>query len=487
MVIMNTPLERETMNAGKRYGVVIGVSRYHDDQIADLPCAKNDALRLSQALISSGEFNKDQVYLLANDVPTVPTDIKCYDPTRGNILQKLQYVADAAGPDDLILVFFAGHGVEVSKNPYLLSCDTMMDVLSHTGVKVADMNDILGKSKAKTILRVFDACRSSFGDTRGVPGRMTKGFEDALMYTGTGWASFSSCSSGEVAHESGELNHGIFSFYLCEGLEGKAANDQGIVTFDRLVDYVRTSVRIWCDQQSQMQTPHLQADLSGVVVLSVGSKVAPIKAPVLDSPFDALQVAIDRHLAQTPRDARNLTFTDAEEIEGIAKTAQAAIRGLAESFRHPALTISLSERKPLDQLDVNSWQLLHQDMDAAKLRQEFSNNTSAVLIEFNSSEVVIPRTKVAIAVVRFSFFYWIWYSHVCVKDKLQHSFKPVPPTTKGYFTFKPRAASDGRKLDMTIRELFKRCSGDLLSWSEQLKEFVNGRLDPLRKVGAIIE
>jgi len=56
-----------------------------------------------------------------------------------------------------------------------------------------------------------------------------------------------------------------------------------------------------------------------------------------------------------------------------------------------------------------------------------------------------------------------------------------------FFTFKPKATSDGRKLDMTLRELFKRCSADLLSWSEQLKEFVNGRIDPLRKVGTIIE
>jgi hypothetical protein len=126
-------------------------------------------------------------------------------------------------------------------------------------------------------------------------------------------------------------------------------------------------------------------------------------------------------------------------------------------------------------------------MGTSKLNQEFTNNTSAVMIEFNSAEVVIPRTKVAVAVVRFSFFYWIWYHHVCIKDQLQNRFAPSPPTTKGFFTFKPKAASDGRKLDMTLRELFKRCSADLLSWSEQLKEFVDGRIDPLRKVGTIIE
>lgn len=363
----------------------------------------------------------------------------------------------------------------------------MMDVLSHTGVKVADMNDILGQSKAKTILRIFDACRSSFGDTRTVMGRMTKGFEDALMLSGSGWASLSSCSSGEVAHESGELNHGIFSYYLCEGLEGKAANDEGTVTFDRLVDYVRTSVGIWCDQQSQKQTPHLQSDLSGVVVLSVAKKSVPIDSSAIDNPFDALQIAIERHLAQTPRDARSLTFTDQQELETVSQTAQSTIRMLADSFHHPALTLSVSERKRLDRLDNPSWHEFHKDIIASKLIQEFTNDTSAVTIIFNSSEVVIPCTKVTVAVVRFSFFYWIWYNHVCMKDQLQNRFTPSPPQAKGFFTLKPKAAIDDRKLDMTLRELFKRCSNDLVSWSEQLKEYVNGRIAPLRDVGTIIE
>lgn len=94
------------MNNGKRYAVVVGVSKYHDEQIANLPCAKNDALRLAQALLVSGEFKKDQIYLLANDISEIPPDFNCFDPTRGNVIQNLQYVADAAGPDDLILVFF---------------------------------------------------------------------------------------------------------------------------------------------------------------------------------------------------------------------------------------------------------------------------------------------------------------------------------------------------------------------------------------------
>jgi hypothetical protein len=474
------------MNNGKRYAVVIGVSQYLDEQIYNLPCAKNDALRVAQALITSGEFKKDQVYLLANGVTTTPADLTCIDPTRLNVIEKLQYVAKAACPEDLILVFFAGHGVEVSKNPYLMSCDTKMDMLVHSAVKVSDMNDILGSSKAKTILRIFDACRTSFGDTRTVMGQMTKGFEDALMHSGSGWASFSSCSSGEFAHESGELNHGIFTYYLCEGLEGKAANDEGIVTFDRLVDYVRMSVGNWCDQQTQIQTPHLRSDLSGVVVMAISKKSAPVEATMVDNPFDALSIAIDRHLALTSQESRNLTFTNPQELETVASDLNASIRTLAESFRHPALSLSISGRMSLDQLDGNSWNYFVQDLGENKLNKEYAN-TSAVMLEFKSAEVVIPQTKVIVAVVQFSFFYWIWYNHTCIIGRLQDRYAPKPPSTKGFFTFKPKTASDNRKIDATLRELFKRCSNDLVLWSAQLKDYVNSRMDPLRKLGTIIE
>ena len=475
------------MSNGKRYAVVIGVSRYDDDQIANLPYAKNDALRVAQALVAAGEFKKDQVYLLANDVPTPHPDLQCSDPTRGEIFKKLHYVADNAGPGDLILVFFAGHGVEVSKSPYLLSCDTMMDVLKETGVNVVEMNDVLEKSKATTVLRIFDSCRSPFGDTRTAMGGMTRGFEDALMHVGSGWASLSSCSSGEVAHESGELNHGIFSYYLCEGLEGKAANEDGDVTWDRLVDYVRICVDNWCDQQSQKQTPHLETKLSGRVDLARMKRATPSATPSIDNPFDALVLAIDRHLAETPRDARSLTFTDPKELESVSRITEATIKNLAESFQHRAVLLIVTERKPLRQLSSRSWNQLIQDTNVHNLHPEFTGDTSAEVLRFVSAEVIIPQTELTIAVVRFSFFYWLWYRHVCVVDQLQSGFSPSPRETKGFFTFKPKAAVDGLKVDATLREIFKRCSSDIVSWSGQLKEYVNSRMDPLRKIGDIIE
>jgi hypothetical protein len=467
----------------KRYAVIVGVSDYNtDDQIAKIPYAKNDAIRLHQDLIKYGGFKKEQSYLLVNDVGR--DDV--ISPTRGNLFKQIQYVCDSASDDDMIFFFFAGHGIEISKNPYLLTSDTMMDVLQQTAVKITELNELMEKSKAKCIIRIFDSCRSPFAETRGIVERMTMGLQDAMMKIGCGWASFSSCSSGEVAHESGELNHGIFTYYLCEGIEGKASNEKGEVTFERLVDYVKTSVGNWSDQQSQKQTPHLQSDLSGTLVLSsVIQRTQPIPSEITN-PLDVLKYSVEQHLAKTTKETRNLSVTTENEMKEVSNLTLQCLNNILKGFSHPALTIEISEAKQLQYFGL-SWVLFNNDVNRNKLGEEFKGETTSINISFSSPEVVLPRTTLCVTVVRFSIFYWIWYSHLCNKEQLSGAFKPVPEMTKGFFTLKPKAARDGRKIENVIKELLKRSSEDILKWAEQLKVYVESRIKPLGELGDIIE
>jgi len=470
--------------AQKRYAVIVGVSDYEaDDQIAKLPCAKNDAVRIHEDLIKCGGFDADRSYLLVNGVD-------CADaitPTKGNLFQRMKYVCESALEDDLIVFFFAGHGAEISKNPYLLTSDTMMDVVQQTAVKITDLNEMLERSKAKCIVRVFDACRSPFAETRCIFGGMTRGLQDALLKTGRGWASFSSCSSGEVAHESGELEHGIFSYYVCEGIEGKAANDKGEVTFDRLVDYVKTSVGNWSDKQSQPQTPHVQSDLSGQLVLASLLPARVTAVPESQNPLDMLRLGIDKHLSQTPEDTRNLTFTDEKEYGEVFQLVEGAVGHVLQPFSHPSLTIDTGQKQLLNKIGGPPWQIFTEDVRQNRVKSEEKPPTYALQIRFSSSEVVVPRTTLTLCVSRFSFFYWLWYLHECAQKQLQGSFVAEPGFKKGFFTFKAKAALDGRKMENTVKELFKRAGEDILGWADQLAEFVDGRLKPLREMGKIVE
>jgi hypothetical protein len=476
------------IETAKRYAIIVGVTTYEDDQIASLQYTKNDAIRMADLLIQKGGFDRQRVYLLVNGIredDRLPVD--AMSPTRGELLHRIKYAADSAEKEDLILLFFAGHGTEVSKNPYLLTSDTKMDVLQHTAVKVTDVNDLLEQSKARCVLRIFDACRSPFGEARGLTGRMTDGLQTAMMKTATGWASFSSCSSGEIAHESGELEHGIFTYYLCEGLEGKAASDSGEVSFERLVDYVKTSVGNWSDEQSQSQTPHVQSDLSGQLILVTLSKVSVIPLQDSQNPLDILRFGIDKHLSKIPEDTRNLTFTNEKELVQVFQLAESAIGQLVQDFSHPSFVITVGGKMGINKIGGIPWQVFNNDIRDKKVKSEYRSQMNAIQIRFLSSEVVLPHTTLTVGVSQFSFFYWLWYLHECDQKQLQWSFNADPHFKKGFFTFKPKAALDGRKMENTVKELFKRVCEDILSWTNQLSQLVDTKITPLREMGKIVE
>jgi len=469
----------------KRYAVIIGVSAY-DDDIAELRFARADALRLQQVLLESCGFAPNRVYVLTNgSEPALDPEPKA--PTRPNILEKVQYVCDAADPEDLVLIYFAGHGVEISKSPYLITSDTRMEVLKKTAVDVRELNGMLEAAKSRCVLRIFDACRSPFSYARGTVGRMTVGLQQAVMQSATGWASFSSCSSGEVARESGDFNQGVFTHYLCEGLSGKAANDDGDVTFERLVDYVKTSVQNWCERQTLRQTPHSQSDLSGTLVLATSLRPTPMAQTAMDSPFSTLLAGIEEQLANTAEDARRLTLTSDEEWREVMGLARERLEARLGELQHPALVVRISEAKPLSSLEGSVSKRLRGEVDANGLHREFTKRTLAYKVDFSSAEIVLPRTSLFVTLVRFEFFYWIWYCHVCHTSQLQGTFSPKPASTTGFFTFKPTAAKNGEKMERTLTEVLSRASDDIVAWAKQLGEYVESRLKPLREVGDIIE
>src|SRR4051794_5506516 len=137
-----------------------------------------------------------------------------------------------------------------------------MDVVKETAVDVRTLNSYMEKTKARCVVRIFDACRAPIGGARVFFQGMSRGLEAAMLKAGQGWATFNSCSSGEAAWEHSNLENGVFTNYLCEGLEGRAADEKGIVRWDRLVDFIKTSVSVFCKEQGLTQTPHAISDLS---------------------------------------------------------------------------------------------------------------------------------------------------------------------------------------------------------------------------------
>lgn len=471
----------------KKYGIIIGVSDYDpNEDFKKLQFAKNDAFEVYQTLLVHCGFKKEQLHLLANGLDE-KSELKPIRPTRANIMSEVDHAAKNAGENDLIYLYFAGHGVEISSCPYLITEDTKMNVLSMTAIDVNELNSMLEKSSARCIVRVFDACRSAFSVARGQFGMMTDVLERAFFESVKGWASFSSCSSDEVSYESGDFSQGVFSYYLCEGLKGNAANDQGLVTLDSLVDYVKISVANWCDAQSKTQTPHLQSDLSGVLTLAKAvNSPKPAQIPPTN-PFADLASGLNRHVSAAPSDSKNLTFTNDEELSRFAELTHGLIDRFTREINSNWVEVSVSDSQPLQNIDSVSFNLLEQRMKSLNVSTEFENKTVAQQVVFKSSQVIIPTTVLTVVAVRFSFFYWLWYCHRCQLQQLQGRFKPEPSKHIGFFNFKPQSSVVETKVETAVREMLNRTNAEMLKWANQLGELVEERLAPLREIEKMIE
>ncbi len=229
----------------KRYAIVIGVDNYADTQITTLGGASNDAKTLGNALIQYAGFPAEQVTLLASDQPAER------QPTRGNILRRLSNMAAIVPADGLLLVSFAGHGIERSGQAFLLPSDSQVsddvELLEQTAINVAQVKDRIKKIGVKQVLIIIDACRNDPVGRANADNNLTtaytRGFDFNVRNNEVqAFVTLFATEVGHRAYEYKEKKQGYFTFVLVEALKGGAANEKGEVTLAGLVKYLQERV-----------------------------------------------------------------------------------------------------------------------------------------------------------------------------------------------------------------------------------------------------
>ncbi|MDO8141665.1 MAG: caspase family protein [Candidatus Brocadiales bacterium] len=231
----------------QRYAVVVGISDYKDTKIPDLKYADADAQAFYDFITSpiGGNFNKENVLLLKNEQAT----LKNVKLAVTNFLKK-------AIDTDFVVIFMACHGEPEPDRPnniYLLMHDSELDSLSATAYHMENVNtDMKRYISAKRLIFFADACHSA-GLTEGGVG--TRGFSNTvnvalseLKSTREGWGIVSASRAGELSMESSLWGggHGAFTYYLLEGMKGKAdeeGNKNGIVTLAETFDFLEEKVK----------------------------------------------------------------------------------------------------------------------------------------------------------------------------------------------------------------------------------------------------
>lgn len=213
---MGTPRQAGVQGGPRVFAIMVGISDY-GGYSSDLAYTADDALKLAEDLRREGVLNPSSVVL---------TDA---DATVDGVRRAFAEVAAEAGPDDIFLFFFSGHGsqqsVAVSGNELDGQAETI--VLRDGQITDAEMAELFASLDTRLSLIVLDSCFSG-GFARNVVSRpgvigLFSSEEDLT-------------SQVAVKFQAG----GYLSHFLRSGLTGEANFDgDDLITAGELTTYLR--------------------------------------------------------------------------------------------------------------------------------------------------------------------------------------------------------------------------------------------------------
>jgi hypothetical protein len=258
-----------------RWAVVIGVGLYENPDIPKLRYTVSDAEAIYAVLTGPGGFKTEHVLLL--------TDRTEKKPTYRNLKWALgTFLARSAKKDDTVLIFFAGHGApEVDQRgverdglaKYLVPNDAEPDDLYSTALPMDELQTIFSRIEAERVVAFLDSCYSGAAGGRTFSSKKTRAslVDDQFLERLTrskGRAIMTASRPAEVSIELSELGHGIFTYFLVQGLKGAAdLNRDGIVTLQELYEYVEQQVATKSRAVGGNQHPIMKGEMEGILPL----------------------------------------------------------------------------------------------------------------------------------------------------------------------------------------------------------------------------
>lgn len=257
----------------KIFAVVVGVSNYNDSEIPDLKYAEKDAVAFYDFLRSenAGSVPEDNIALL--------TGTKA---TRSNILNEVIDKFTRSTKEDLVIFYFSGHGKagEFENTGYLLNYDAVYGNEGGSALSMDEVKSKIDKCQAKMKISYIDACHaglfktSSKGSLEEDNSTIVSAYLEGISRAGGGNISFLASSARQQSTESDKFGHGIFTYYLLEGLKGAADMEQegaedynnGIVNSGELATYLINKIQT---ATKYKQKPAIEGDPDGFFPLSV--------------------------------------------------------------------------------------------------------------------------------------------------------------------------------------------------------------------------
>jgi uncharacterized caspase-like protein len=305
---------------GRKLALVIGNSEYDDASLARLITPSGDVDDLAALLKSPEVGGFDEVLTLVNEAAT-------------SVRKAVARLFKDKSPDDLLLLYFSGHGVlDDQGHLYLAVKDTERDLLSGTAIPANYITGEMDRSRSKRQVLVLDCCHSG-AFARGGKGAVGASVGTASAFEGTGYGRvvLTATDATQYAWEGdqviGRADNSVFTHFMIQGLHtGEADQDHdGRITLDELYDYVYAQVVARTPKQTPGKWSYKQ---QGDIVIAKNPHPPVVKATELpielkqasESPFASVREGAVRELASLLRGSN----------AGLVLAAREALQHLSE-------------------------------------------------------------------------------------------------------------------------------------------------------------
>ncbi|MFN8426849.1 MAG: caspase family protein [Anaerolineales bacterium] len=301
-----------------KYALVIGNTEYADPGLAQLTAPGKDAEDFARVLKEKDLCEFDEVRVLLNQVSS-------------SIIEAIDEFFDQKKPDDLLVLYFSGHGVRDELGAlYLAVKNTFRSRLRSTAIKSDYIREVMDQSRSRRQVLVLDCCNSgAFQQGTKAATGVSVGTASAFE-GGYGRIILTASDSTQFAWEGdkviGETDNSLFTHFLVEGLEGEADMDgDGRITVDELYDYAYEKVK----HATPKQTPSkFSSKQQGEIILRQNMSIeeirsVPLPTPLLDSidnPFSDIRLGAVQQLTKL-LNGKNL---------GLARSAREALEKIAQ-------------------------------------------------------------------------------------------------------------------------------------------------------------
>ncbi|MEG1131301.1 MAG: caspase family protein [Romboutsia sp.] len=249
----------------RRYAIIIGCDEYKEYD--NIVFCNDDAFEVQDTLIEFCDYEPNNIELIFLFERDKDSEVE------GLLLQISKFI-ERIEEDDTLLFYFAGHGIVVENEAYLVLPETRIGEEKTTALAMSRLNSLFKEKKINNF-RIIDACHSGLDNTG------SRSLDFVNLIKSQSWATLASCSAKENSYPDYSFKHGIFTYYITETIKETCENEE--ISIEMLKQEVCKKMNMWCEKNYKRQTPTLTGCITGNISIAIRNSKPAINTLCTDN------------------------------------------------------------------------------------------------------------------------------------------------------------------------------------------------------------